>query len=202
MGGKVLIVDDVATNRIVMKVKLTAAGYLPVVAADGASCLAMAQREAPDLILLDINLTDTTGWALCQRLREQGYHKPVIMVSANAHENTPHILAEHNVQGFVIKPVSEPELLETLQQALELNWVRVPPASAEKILEPTPEILRELLGLSAGKYHRALRARLIELGDEAPELKPWVLSYLLLLDLDDINLTHQLSQALHNHDLN
>ena len=35
MGGKVLIVDDVATNRIVMKVKLTAAGYLPSVAVDG-----------------------------------------------------------------------------------------------------------------------------------------------------------------------
>ena len=39
MGGKIIIVDDVATNRIVMKVKLTAAGYLPVVAAN-ASALA------------------------------------------------------------------------------------------------------------------------------------------------------------------
>jgi CheY-like chemotaxis protein len=48
MGGKILIVDDVAINRIVMKVKLTAAGYLPVVAADGASALAFAAAQTPN----------------------------------------------------------------------------------------------------------------------------------------------------------
>ena len=46
MVGKILIVDDVATNRIVMKVKLTAAGYLPILAADGASSLASAQHHS------------------------------------------------------------------------------------------------------------------------------------------------------------
>ena len=47
MGGKVLIVDDVATNRIVMKVKMTAAGYLPELAGDGKTCLAMAKASPP-----------------------------------------------------------------------------------------------------------------------------------------------------------
>ena len=69
MVGKILIVDDVATNRIVMKVKLTAAGYLPILAADGASSLAMAHHHHPDLILLDLMLPKVDGLTLCQRLR-------------------------------------------------------------------------------------------------------------------------------------
>ena len=58
MNGKILIVDDVATNRIVLKVKLAEAGYQPLLAADGASCLAVAQRDLPNLILLDHMLPD------------------------------------------------------------------------------------------------------------------------------------------------
>ena len=73
MGGKILIVDDVATNRIVMKVKLTGAGYLPVVAADGTSCLALAKAQAPALILLDCNLPDMPGTEVLRQLRaDQG----------------------------------------------------------------------------------------------------------------------------------
>ncbi|SEN60333.1 response regulator receiver modulated diguanylate cyclase [Gemmobacter aquatilis] len=57
MVGKILIVDDVATNRIVLKVKLGEACYQALLAADGKSCLALAAEERPDLILLDLSLT-------------------------------------------------------------------------------------------------------------------------------------------------
>ena len=85
MGGKVLIVDDVATNRIVMKVKLTAAGYLPVVAADGTSCLALAKAQAPALILLDCNLPDMPGTEVLRHLRADRVHHvgPVAEVAAS-----------------------------------------------------------------------------------------------------------------------
>ena len=69
MVGKILIVDDVATNRIVMKVRLTAAGYTPLLAADGATCLKLALSEAPDLILLELTLPDMSGLRLLERLR-------------------------------------------------------------------------------------------------------------------------------------
>ena len=88
MGGRVLIVDDVATNRIVMKVKLTAAGYLPVVAADGAGCLALASDELLDLILLDHGLPDMSGAEVLRRLRAMAAtrHVPVVVFSASSAE--------------------------------------------------------------------------------------------------------------------
>lgn len=45
MNGRLLIVDDVASNRIVLKVKLAAAFYEPILAADGASCLKLAREK-------------------------------------------------------------------------------------------------------------------------------------------------------------
>lgn len=61
MVGKILIVDGVATNRIVFKVALGEAFYKPVLAVDGASGLRLAQNELPDLILLDLTLPDMSG---------------------------------------------------------------------------------------------------------------------------------------------
>jgi two-component system, cell cycle response regulator len=57
MAGKVLIVDDAATNRIVLRVKLSAAFYLALSASDGASALALARAHRPDLVLISSSLT-------------------------------------------------------------------------------------------------------------------------------------------------
>jgi two-component system cell cycle response regulator len=84
MSGKILIVDDVATNRIVYKVKLGAACYAPILASDGQTCLDLARREAPDLILLDLVLPDMTGVEVLNRLRADPATAtiPVVVFSA------------------------------------------------------------------------------------------------------------------------
>ena len=58
MTAKILIVDDVATNRIVLKVKLTEACYETIQAEDAASAIAATRRERPDAVLLDLVLPD------------------------------------------------------------------------------------------------------------------------------------------------
>lgn len=69
MVGKILIVDGVATNRILFRVALGEAFYQPVLAADGESCLRMALHHQPDLILLDLMVPDMSGIAVIEHLR-------------------------------------------------------------------------------------------------------------------------------------
>ncbi len=84
MDGTILIVDDVATNRIVFKVKLGAASYHPLMATGGLECLRMARDARPDLILLDLMLPDLSGVEVIRRLRADPVtcDIPVIVVSA------------------------------------------------------------------------------------------------------------------------
>lgn len=84
MAGRILIVDDVATNRIVLKVKLAAAYYETVQAASGAEALALARTARPDLVLLDVELPDMDGIAVCEALKADPATRqiPVVMVTA------------------------------------------------------------------------------------------------------------------------
>lgn len=123
MGGRVLIIDDVATNRIVMKVKLTAAGYLPAVAADGAGCLALAAAEPPDLILLDHGLPDISGVEVLRRLRARADTRrvPVVMFSANP---APEARVEAFAAGaddFLVKPIDDQTLLARIRSLMRAH---------------------------------------------------------------------------------
>jgi two-component system, cell cycle response regulator len=117
MVGKILIIDDVATNRIVMKVKLAAAGYLPLMASDGASGLATAKRENPDVILLDLCLPDMSGIALLRRLRELPALAavPVILLAAQADPQTRIDAFCSGADDFLIKPVEEQLILARIR---------------------------------------------------------------------------------------
>ncbi|GLS86949.1 diguanylate cyclase response regulator [Cypionkella aquatica] len=117
MIGKILIVDDVATNRIVLKVKLAAAGYTPLVASTGQNCLALALAESPDLILLDLNLPDMSGLQVLERLRaEPGLrHVPVIMVSANLETQARCAAFRAGADDFLLKPLDDQTLLARIR---------------------------------------------------------------------------------------
>ena len=109
MVGKVLIVDDVAANRIVMKVKLEAAGYAPLVAASGAACLAVCAQDVPDLILMDVNLPDMSGIDLVRRLRDLPATRavPVVMLTANRTVDVRVQAFRAGADDFFYKPLDD-----------------------------------------------------------------------------------------------
>lgn len=84
MDGSILIVDDVATNRIVLKAKLSAARYRPLMAASGQAAIDTARREQPDLIMLDLRLPDLSGIEVLATLRRDPLTRniPVIVLSS------------------------------------------------------------------------------------------------------------------------
>jgi DNA-binding response OmpR family regulator len=66
----VLLVDDNGTHRYALGKHLAQSGFHVLHAENGSATLELAYSEHPDVILLDINLPDTTGFALCQELKE------------------------------------------------------------------------------------------------------------------------------------
>lgn len=120
MAGKVLIVDDLATNRVVLKVKLSQACYQTLQAEDGAAALRIARSEAPALVLLDLKLPDMDGLAVCRRLRADPATSriPIIIVTA-IHDAAGRIAAlRAGADDFLSKPVDEVMLLARIRSLM------------------------------------------------------------------------------------
>ena len=113
MTGRILIADDVATNRIIMKVKLSAASYGVVQAASGAAVLAALTDDLPDLILLDVGLPDIDGITLCRKIRENPATTdiPIIVVSSRTDAETRLAALRAGAEEFLPKPLDEMILL-------------------------------------------------------------------------------------------
>lgn len=120
MIGKILIVDDVSTNRIVFKVKLTAAGYQTMMAADGESCLRLALAETPDIILLDLFLPDRSGIEVLKALRAHPKTRriPVVMFSSEADAALRLSALAAGAEDFMARPIDDQTLLARLRGIL------------------------------------------------------------------------------------
>ncbi|MEH7829017.1 diguanylate cyclase [Gemmobacter denitrificans] len=120
MVGKILIVDDVATNRIVFKVKLGAACYQPLMASDGKSCLRLARETLPDLILLDLVLPDLSGIDVLRSLRADPLTAdiPVLMFSASLDPQARLAALAAGADDFLTKPIDDTILMARLRNLL------------------------------------------------------------------------------------
>ncbi len=120
MTGRILIADDVATNRIVLKVKLEAAFYTAILAANGAQALHKAISEQPDLILLDLTLPDMTGSDVLRQLRENPMTAaiPVIVLSASHDAAARMDALAAGADDFLTKPVANGILMARLRNLM------------------------------------------------------------------------------------
>jgi two-component system cell cycle response regulator len=120
MAERILIVDDIATNRIVLKVKLGSACYETLQAASGGEAIAMARKARPDLILLDVELPDMNGPEVCARLKADPLTRdiPVVMVTAR-HDEARRIESLRAGAAEVFwKPIDDSHLLARLRSLL------------------------------------------------------------------------------------
>lgn len=120
MTGRILVVDDVATNRIVMKVKLAAACYAVDQADCGTAALAAARDSLPDLILLDVVMPDMSGLDVCRRLKAdpETADIPVILITAHSDRDAKMSGLEAGADDFLTKPVDEVTLLARVRSLL------------------------------------------------------------------------------------
>ena len=147
MIGKILIVDDVSTNRIVFKVKLAAAGYQTVMASDGDACLRLAVSEMPDIILLDLFLPDLSGIEVLKALKSdpQTRRIPVVMFASEVDPALRLAAISGGAEDFMARPIDDQRLLARLRGLLR---AREHLAGIE-----APEHDFQVLGLSEPAMH-------------------------------------------------
>jgi DNA-binding NtrC family response regulator len=119
-ASRILVVDDEADIRGLLKEILSDEGYEVEVAADAAEARSSRAAQVPDLVLLDIWMPDTDGITL---LREwsltEGYDCPVVMMSGHGTVETAVEATRLGAFDFVEKPLSLTKLLRTVERALD-----------------------------------------------------------------------------------
>lgn len=120
MKTKILVVDDERDARDILRERLAAAGFQPLLAANGAEALALAQNEKPALIVLDLMLPGPDGFEICRTLRRQPATAgiPVIFLSARSEEVDRVIGLELGAEDYVTKPFSPRELVLRIRRAI------------------------------------------------------------------------------------
>jgi len=116
--ARILIVDDEPEIVRGLEDNLRFEGYQIASATNGQDTLALAQSDAPDLILLDIMMPRMSGWDVCRALREKGIEAPIIMLTARGEEVDRVRGLELGADDYVTKPFSLRELLARVRAVL------------------------------------------------------------------------------------
>lgn len=114
---KVLIVDDDRVLADVLAFTMRRAGYQIIQAFDGESALQRWAEDRPDLIVLDVNLPKLDGFAVCQRIREQG-NTPILLLTVRAEEDDIVYGLELGADDYITKPFSPRQLVARAQAVL------------------------------------------------------------------------------------
>jgi two-component system cell cycle response regulator DivK len=120
MTKTILIVEDNAKNMKLVRDLLQHHGHRTLEADTGEAGLALALRERPDLVLMDIQLPDIDGTAVLARIREDASFDamPVLAVSASVMPDQQQRIVGSGFDGFIAKPISIKPFLAAVQRAL------------------------------------------------------------------------------------
>ena len=160
MSAKILVVDDEQPIIDVLTYNLQRAGYDVIVAWDGAEALALARRERPALMILDLMLPKLDGIEVCRTLRREAAANqepdiPIIMLTARDEEIDRVLGLELGADDYVTKPFSPRELVARVKAVLRRS--QHVPADSNKAIR-----LGDLL-VDKSRYEARLAGRLLDL---------------------------------------
>jgi PAS domain S-box-containing protein len=159
---KILVVDERAENRAVLKLLLQPLGFAIAEATNGQEALEQAQQFQPDVIFMDLVMPVMDGFEATRQLRRSPdfAHTIIIAASASAFEQDQQTSLNVGCNAFLSKPIRYSQLLATLQTYLHLEWIyetdnflpSPPPATLIPSIPASPglppELVDELLHLA------------------------------------------------------
>ena len=128
---KLLVVDDVQTNVLLLKALLGKEGYGILVANNGQEALEVIRNENPDLILLDVMMPGISGIKTCEEIRKTS-HVPVLFLTAKGQESDKLIGLMAGGDDYLVKPFSYAELLARVKALLRRYCVYSQPLNTGK----------------------------------------------------------------------
>ncbi|MGA2113051.1 MAG: response regulator transcription factor [Anaerolineales bacterium] len=117
MGERILVVEDEAGLREALAYNLKREGYGVTAVEDGTSAISSAQREIPDLVILDLMLPGIDGFEVCRTLRKQS-NVPILMLTARTEEIDRVVGLEVGADDYLTKPFSMRELMARVKALL------------------------------------------------------------------------------------
>jgi len=132
MSVKILSVDDSRTIRMIVKKAFAAYDCQLFEAENGVEGLALASKEQPDLIILDITMPVMTGIEMLTKLKEDPQLKdiPVIMLTAESGKDNVMQIVKMGVKDYIVKPFKGEQLIDRATRIVDLKPNAAKPAAA------------------------------------------------------------------------
>jgi two-component system KDP operon response regulator KdpE len=122
--SKILIVDDDPDLRRALNIRFRASNYETAYASDGLSAISMAQKEKPDVIILDLGLPAGDGFVVMECLQDIAALSciPVIVLTARDPQSARERIMNAGATAFFQKPVDDRRLLSAVRAVLSPAW--------------------------------------------------------------------------------
>jgi two-component system, cell cycle response regulator DivK len=120
MRYNILVIEDDEMNLDMITQRLKLRGYRVLGAVDGFDGINLAREEAPDLILMDVNLPEIDGWEVTRRLKAEPAtrHIPVVALTAHAMVSDRDKALQAGCDDYETKPVDFPRLVSKMEMLL------------------------------------------------------------------------------------
>ena len=123
---RVLLVDDGEENRDLMSLILEEAGTTFATAENGLEAMELANQQEWDVILMDMQMPVMDGYTATRKLREQGYQKPIVALTAHAMQHAEQECRDAGCSGFLTKPIDFDRLITTLAEIAGIEVTAAP----------------------------------------------------------------------------
>lgn len=115
-GLKILVVEDAIDNQRLITRFLTLAGAEVICASNGKDGVEKAKEWEQDVILMDIQMPELDGYGATKKLREDGYGRPIIALTAHAMKEERELCLKSGFDDHLSKPINRESLIETLRK--------------------------------------------------------------------------------------
>jgi two-component system nitrogen regulation response regulator NtrX len=157
--SRILVIDDEAAIRDSLKMTLEYEGYEFVGAATGQEGLVLAEREGPDLVLLDVKMPGMDGLEVLDRLRGMNDSLPIVVISGHGTISTAVEATKKGAFDFIEKPFASERVLVSLRNALDQRQLR----DENRSLKKAVEVRHQMIGDS-----QSLKQVMAAIGRAAP----------------------------------